>query len=226
MAYTYRINGGIVEVEQPDGSWLAPQPSQADIGLFHAHVERWAPEALDAERRYGVPAGLSLAIIESESGGNPDLGPTFDGGVGLMMITSAGLKAGHSTAELKDPVLNIDLGVGYLAKGMVSIGDDPAALASWFNAGSPDGKHAHASTRAPWGWREYELPSPPNPPGTFPYITRVVKLNNYIRGWLGQNTEIARRDSGGFWAVVKKSVPVMLVGMGIGIGVILARGRA
>ncbi len=220
MVYTYRMNGAFVEVQQADGSWSAPQPGKPDADLFLGKVARWAPEALEAERRYGVPASYTLATIHGESGGNPDLGPTFDGGVGLLMLTHPSVKQGRTTEQLKDPATNVDLGAQFMAKNLAVVGGDVPKLASMFNAGGT-GSGPHPSSVAPWGYREYQIPST----GAFPYISRVVAVNNYAAAWLGEHTEIAKRDSGGFFAMLKASLPVILVGLGVGAGVVLARGR-
>lgn len=185
MAYAYQtLPDGTVQTLAADGTWTTPWPSPAEIKLYDDMVDQWTPLVEDAAARYSLPDTLVpgiLGIIYSESGGKAHIGPSFDGGVGLMAITAEVLKrkpgGGHYTSdELKDPALNIDIGVGkMIAPEFAVMGLDLPQIASGFNAGF--GKAgAHRSTEGPWGWREYKIPST----GAHPYISKVVRINNYV----------------------------------------------
>jgi hypothetical protein len=179
MSITYKtLDDGTVQTQQPDGSWITPLPNAAERALFDAQVARWTDLVVAACKTYGLPMAMVfgiLGIIQGESGGRADIGPSFDGGVGLMAITDKGLKGGHSDQELKDGALNIDIGVGkMIAKEYAVMGLDLPQIASGFNGGYGSGG-AHKSTEGPWGWREYKIPST----GAHPYISRVVAVNNY-----------------------------------------------
>lgn len=176
---TYRtLDDGTVETAQPDGTWVTPWPSDAEISLFEKQTIQWLPLVESAAATYGLPFALVpgiLAIIYAESGGRADIGPSFDGGVGLMAITAASLKTGHTDQELKDPALNIDIGVGkMIAKEYAIMGLDLPQIASGYNGGFGPGG-AHHSSAAPWGWVEYKIPAT----GAYPYISKVVRINNY-----------------------------------------------
>lgn len=182
--FTYQtLDDGTVQTLNADGTWHTPWPSDAEIAKFDKDVAHWFDMVSDAVARYGLPPQLIfaiLAIIYSESGGIANIGPSFDNGVGLMAITAQSLKAkpggGFYTAqELKDPALNIDIGVGkMIAPEYAVMGLDLPQIASGFNAGF--GSHgAHARPDFPWGWKEYTIPAT----GARPYISKVVRINNY-----------------------------------------------
>jgi hypothetical protein len=90
------------------------------------------------------------------------------------MITAQSLKQGLSDADVMIPENNIRLGVDALATSAAKVGYDVPKLASMFNAGS-DGHGPWPSSSAPWGYREYEIPST----GAYPYISKVVRAYNY-----------------------------------------------
>jgi len=202
MAIVYQtLTDGTVQTQNGDGSWSTPMASAAEAALFSAHVAPWQPLVTASVAKYGLPEVLIpgiLAIIHSESGGNANSGPSFDNGVGLMAITSNILKAkpggGLYTAdELKDPELNIDIGVGKMVAPEYGVmGLDLPQIASGFNGGY-DHNGAHHSVIAPWGWREYQIPST----GAFPYISKVVRMNNYAISTLGPTSPPPPDDSSG-----------------------------
>lgn len=202
MSITYQTLGdGTVQELDASGQWVTRMPSAAEMALFDKQTTQWFGLVSDAVARYGLPPVLVfaiLAIIYSESnGGVADIGPSFDGGVGLMAITAPGLKKKpgggvYSSNELKDPYLNVDIGVGkVIAPDYAQVGLDLPQLASMFNAGSP-GHGAWPSSSAPWGWREYKIPST----GAYPYISKVVRMNNYAIQSLAGQTPVSP-DQGG-----------------------------
>jgi|GEM_PF-5759786 len=202
MTYHYQtLSDGTVQIWNGN-AWETPWPSDAEIALFEKQTKQWLGMVSDAVARYGLPPVLTylvLAIIYSESAGNPNSGPSFDNGVGLMAITSQSLKkkpgGGYYTAdELKDPQLNIDIGVGQMiAPEYAVMGDDPPQIASGFNGGFSKTTGANKSNEAPWGWREYKIPST----GAYPYISKVVRINNYAVATLGGQIPSAPPDTSG-----------------------------
>ncbi|KAA5970745.1 membrane-bound lytic murein transglycosylase EmtA [Pantoea sp. M_9] len=85
--------------------------------------DAWALFTEDAATHYGVDEKLISAIISVESGGNP-AAVSRSNAVGLMQIKAStagrevyrvqGRRGQPSTAELRDPAKNIDIGVAYL----------------------------------------------------------------------------------------------------------------
>jgi len=190
MSYVYQtLPDGTVQTQQGD-QWTTPWPNAAEIALFDKQTAQWLTLVEAAAAKYGLPLQLVfgiLAIIYGESGGNANAGPSFDNGVGLMAITHSSLKAkpggGFYTAdELKDPALNIDIGVGkMIAPEYAVMGLDLPQIASGFNGGFSKTTGANHSSSAPWGWREYKIPAT----GAYPYISKVVRINNYAIQSLG-----------------------------------------
>jgi hypothetical protein len=226
MSYIYQtLADGTVQTQGGDGSWTTPWPSAAEIGLFEKQTAQWRGLVESAAAKYGLPPELVygiLAIIYGESGGNASSGPSFDNGVGLMAITHSSLKAkpggGFYTAdELKNPELNIDIGVGkMIAPEFKIMGLDLPQIASGFNGGYGSGG-AHHSSQAPWGWREYKIPST----GAFPYISKVVRINNYaVQSLSGTSTVppsgAPPADDAG--SDTESSSP-LLIALGIGIAI-------
>ncbi|KAA6051410.1 MULTISPECIES: membrane-bound lytic murein transglycosylase EmtA [Pantoea] len=85
--------------------------------------DAWTLFTEDAATHYGVDEKLISAIISVESGGNP-AAVSRSNAVGLMQIKAStagrevyrvqGRHGQPSTAELRDPAKNIDIGVAYL----------------------------------------------------------------------------------------------------------------
>ena len=124
---------------------------------------RWRYLAHEAEKALGVPAAWTLGIIYAESRGNPSV-VSFDGGFGLMQLTHSSVFKGHDKQstidnlddpidDWEDPALNVCLGTELLATLRKRRLDLPA-VASMYNAGSPDGVNPHPSTKNAWGFRE------------------------------------------------------------------------
>jgi soluble lytic murein transglycosylase-like protein len=84
-----------------------------------------------------------------------------------MQVLSSEARAGHSDAELLDPLTNVRAGVGYL-KRIARAGDALPELASKYNAGQDASGRPHLSAASPWGMREQ--------PG---YIESVARASNY-----------------------------------------------
>ncbi|MCW6568065.1 transglycosylase SLT domain-containing protein [Yersinia ruckeri] len=110
---------------QTKNSWLKPpqqggfnQGSRSDSGTV-----AYSDYIKDAASHYGVDETLIKAIIQVESGYNPNVVSTSNA-VGLMQIkaSTAGRDAYRmkgrggqpSSRELKDPAVNIDIGTAYI----------------------------------------------------------------------------------------------------------------
>ena len=94
-------------------------------------VMRWGKEIQAASTKYGIEPAVIAAIIEQESGGNPDI-QSPAGAIGLMQLmprTAQGLGVNPY-----DPGQNIEGGTKYLAIQLNRFGSLEMALAA-YNAG-------------------------------------------------------------------------------------------
>jgi soluble lytic murein transglycosylase-like protein len=95
-------------------------------------VLAFAPVVDEAARRTQIDRALLMAVIDVESGGNPQA-VSPKGARGLMqLMPQTGLTQG--AADLFDPHQNIDAGARLLRTLLATFGDLPLALAA-FNAG-------------------------------------------------------------------------------------------
>ena len=170
------------------------------VPLTHATMQQGLPESVwrwrDLARKYGqkynVPVPWILGIIFAESSGNPNALNTSDSphGAGLMQITHPSLRGGRTDAELMDPDVNLDIGVGLLgrlrASGDPSARDLPA-VASRYNAGTSKTGKPHPGP-PPWGMR-----------ATGSHIDRVVIASNaaVARMRAEAGGEVATKDDKG-----------------------------
>ena len=101
-----------------------------------------------ASKQTGVRAGLIAAIIEVESGGNPNASNKNSSALGLMQIErSAAEDMGVNYDDLRDPLTNVLCGAGYLARLIREFsGDEHAAVRAYFQ-GAGNEKKGMAS---PW----------------------------------------------------------------------------
>jgi hypothetical protein len=156
---------GLVEV---NGAPLSL--TTADARRFELQVRPWTP--LVGHVLTEDPTGPFLSIanvlgfIWAESRGNP-LARSPAGALGLMQVLSSEARAGHTDAELLEPLTNVRAGVGYL-KRIARAGDALPELASKYNAGQDASGRPHLSAASPWGMREQ--------PG---YIETVARASNY-----------------------------------------------
>jgi hypothetical protein len=94
-------------------------------------VMRWGKEIQSASNKYGISPSVIAAMIEQESGGNPDaLSPA--GAIGLMQLMPG--TAQSLGVNPYDPAQNIEGGTKYLAIQLNRFGSLEFALAA-YNAG-------------------------------------------------------------------------------------------
>src|SRR5262249_50214333 len=135
------------------------------------HFERVSRYA----EKYGLPIAWPFAVIRQESLGNPNA-KSKDGGLGLMQITSRGVKQGYADDQIMNPDLNVDLGCHELARVRKSYSGATYGLpevASMYNAGETIEGFPHLNEgtnpafQSRWGMR-----------CSTGYIDSVVQANN------------------------------------------------
>ncbi|WP_211611791.1 lytic transglycosylase domain-containing protein [Paraburkholderia haematera] len=111
---------------QSSGPALGPSPSVA------SRVMALAPVINEAARATDMDGALLMAVIDVESGGNPQA-VSPKGATGLMQLMP-GTGARHGASNLFDPRQNIAAGARYLKQLMRQFGDLQLVLAA-YNAG-------------------------------------------------------------------------------------------
>ena len=107
-------------------------------------VLRWQTAIEASAKKYQLEPALIAAVIEQESGGDPNsLSPA--GAMGLMQLMPSTAESLHVNPF--DPAQNIDGGAHYLAIQLKEFGDLPDALAA-YNAG-PGYVENHTWTKIP-----------------------------------------------------------------------------
>jgi murein DD-endopeptidase MepM/ murein hydrolase activator NlpD len=110
-------------------------------------VKRWADLIQRVSFESGVPADVLAAIMEIESGGNPDaVSPA--GAVGLMQVmpqfhSYRAYKYGNG--DLRDPYVNVRVAAEILAENYATYGDWDKAAAAYFGAIDAYGNITNAS---------------------------------------------------------------------------------
>ena len=123
---------GATETYLPTGGGNSAAGTGA--GKWKALAESLAPE-------YNVPVDVVLGIIEIESGGDPGaIGKhTGDGQAqGLMQVMPFHWPDGTPEQVMRDPVRNMQKGIGILKNNYAVFGDWDRAVAAYFGAIDPD----------------------------------------------------------------------------------------
>ena len=117
--------------------------AQADSSfLTFAQSQGWYPYVSTYSLQYNVPATVILAVIEQESGGNPNI-VSSDNAIGLMQIlpsTAAQVASANgipymSSSSLYNPQINIAIGTAYLASLYSQYQNWTTALNAYFAGG-------------------------------------------------------------------------------------------
>jgi hypothetical protein len=173
MGYTWRKrDDGVIVVREGTGPEQILTLSGPAADLMDRVEAQWGDLCRKVAPRYGIRDGVCQSMIRQESRGNakarnPEKKPTIDDdGVGLMQITNAALKSGHTDAQLEDPEVNITIGCSYLAELYRRYGDDFPKIAAAYNAGGI--YRPRPGFENPWGMH--------SSPG---HITSEVSALNY-----------------------------------------------
>ena len=153
---------GVSIVTYQDQTIIVGESSQP-INLSD-RVLRWQKEIEVSAKKYSLEPSLIAAVIEQESGGDPDsVSPV--GALGLMQLMPSTAK--FLNVNSYDPAQNIDGGAHYLQMQLKEFGNLPEALAA-YNAGPGNVENS--------SWAKI--------PETLNYVQRVPRLiSKYERIW-------------------------------------------
>lgn len=135
--YIEIVGQGVPKIALPTNGVQGPFPTFSGTARGNQGLEQWKDLVWKHALRTQVPAAFLAAIIAAESKGQANAINFGDNphGVGLMQITSSGVRAGHSDTELLDPDLNIQLGSDYLLQLSQRYDGNPLRVAAAYNAG-------------------------------------------------------------------------------------------
>jgi len=153
---------GVSIVTYQDQTIIVGESSQP-INLSD-RVLRWQKEIEVSAKKYSLEPSLIAAVIEQESGGDPDSVSPL-GALGLMQLMPSTAK--FLNVNSYDPAQNIDGGAHYLQMQLKEFGNLPEALAA-YNAGPGNVENS--------SWAKI--------PETLNYVQRVPRLiSKYERIW-------------------------------------------
>ncbi|WP_206830913.1 lytic transglycosylase domain-containing protein [Alicyclobacillus fructus] len=110
-------------------AWDSADPSEGTEG----QTFRLDEIVRQAAAKYGVPEGLLEAVIQQESGGNPNA-TSPAGAIGLMQLMPA-TAAAYGARQPYDPAENVDAGAHYLADLLARYQGNVALALAAYNAG-------------------------------------------------------------------------------------------
>jgi len=163
--YTFVDFWGISIVTYEDQTIIVGEISQGSQPInLNDRVLRWQKEIEVAAKKYSIEPSLIAAVIEQESGGDPNsVSPV--GALGLMQLMPSTAK--FLNVNPSDPAQNIDGGAQYLQIQLKAFGNLPEALAA-YNAGPGNVQNN--------SWSKI--------PETLNYVQRVPRLiSKYERIW-------------------------------------------
>ena len=111
----------------------ATTPAPQAGGSVASNWRTYQPLVQAAAQKYHVPAALIDAVIEQESGFNPNA-TSSAGAQGLMQLMPA-TAAGLGATNAYDPAQNIDAGARYLHEQLDTFGGNVSLALAAYNAG-------------------------------------------------------------------------------------------
>lgn len=164
---------GTVATSADGVNFTVPSLSPSSAHVFDNVRSKWgsAVQSTLNDLQSPVPARVVLAIIRSESGGDPSA-KSSAGAIGLMQVMPS--TAGMTVEQLLNAGTNLRAGIRFLDTFYLPENDLPA-IASMYNAGF------HPSTKRPWENHE-TAPAFQSEYGfrsNQGYIDHVVRSNNY-----------------------------------------------